>query len=222
MLTQNLHFESYTLFETNYVFPPPRVNDPDMHHGKCVTHVPWCMSGLLTSGFLWSRWWSALSIVWPFWTLKRSACHSQMETLDVDYLFQRHVYIAMWFTIVYKGNHYFVSSLPIITMIHIHYIMRVYYEKILFGPRMYRWGDSSMRLNKGPCLNVCWALQDELLKYAIIGNVISVVRKGMNGSSSIYLLSIKRKVLSQFNEILWLINWLGSKQSVPHFAYLPI
>ena len=24
-----------------------------MHHGTCVTHVPWCMPGLLTSGFLW-------------------------------------------------------------------------------------------------------------------------------------------------------------------------
>ena len=33
-----------------------RVSDPDMHHGKCVAHVPWCMSGSLTSGFLWSRW----------------------------------------------------------------------------------------------------------------------------------------------------------------------
>ena len=37
-------------------FPPPRVSDPDMHHGTCVTHVPWCMPGSLTSGFLWSRW----------------------------------------------------------------------------------------------------------------------------------------------------------------------
>ena len=35
--------------------PPPWVNDPDMHHGTCVTHVPWCMPGSLTSGFLWSR-----------------------------------------------------------------------------------------------------------------------------------------------------------------------
>ena len=33
----------------------PRVSDPDMHHGTCVTQVPWCMPGLLTSGFLWSR-----------------------------------------------------------------------------------------------------------------------------------------------------------------------
>ena len=35
---------------------PPLVSDPDMHHGTCVTHVPWCMRGSLNSGFLWSRW----------------------------------------------------------------------------------------------------------------------------------------------------------------------
>ena len=38
-------------------FPrPPQVSDPDMQDGTCVTHVPWCMPGLLTSGFLWSWW----------------------------------------------------------------------------------------------------------------------------------------------------------------------
>ena len=36
--------------------PPPQVNDPNMHQGTCVAHVPWCMLGSLTSGFLWSRW----------------------------------------------------------------------------------------------------------------------------------------------------------------------
>ena len=36
--------------------PPPRVSDTCMHHGTCVTHVPWCMPGSLTGGFLWSRW----------------------------------------------------------------------------------------------------------------------------------------------------------------------
>ena len=36
--------------------PPPLVSDPDTHHGTCVTHVPWCMPGSLSSGFLWSRW----------------------------------------------------------------------------------------------------------------------------------------------------------------------
>ena len=28
----------------------PLVSDPDMHHGTCVTHVPWCMSGSHTCG----------------------------------------------------------------------------------------------------------------------------------------------------------------------------
>ena len=38
-------------------FPrPPRVSDPNMHHGTRVTHVPWCMPGSLTSGPLWSWW----------------------------------------------------------------------------------------------------------------------------------------------------------------------
>ena len=36
--------------------PPPRVSDPDMHHGTCVTHVTPCMPGSLASGFLWSQW----------------------------------------------------------------------------------------------------------------------------------------------------------------------
>ena len=31
-------------------FPSPWVSDPNMHH------VPWCMPGSLSSGFLWSRW----------------------------------------------------------------------------------------------------------------------------------------------------------------------
>ena len=36
--------------------PPLRVSDPDMHHGTCVMHVPQCMPGSLTSGFLCGRW----------------------------------------------------------------------------------------------------------------------------------------------------------------------
>ena len=38
------------------VFPPPRVSHPDTHNGTCVRHVPWCNAGMLTGGFLWSRW----------------------------------------------------------------------------------------------------------------------------------------------------------------------
>ena len=28
----------------------PLISGPEMHHGTCVTHVPWCMSGSLTRG----------------------------------------------------------------------------------------------------------------------------------------------------------------------------
>ena len=35
--------------------PPPEASDPNMHHSTCVTHVLWCMLGLLPSSFLWSR-----------------------------------------------------------------------------------------------------------------------------------------------------------------------
>ena len=28
----------------------PLISDPGIHHGTCVTHVPWCMSGSLTCG----------------------------------------------------------------------------------------------------------------------------------------------------------------------------
>ena len=35
---------------------PMWFSDPSMHHGTCVTHVPWCMPGSLTGDFHWSRW----------------------------------------------------------------------------------------------------------------------------------------------------------------------
>ena len=36
---------------------PQRVSDPDMNHGMCVTHVPWCMPGSLTSRWRGKRYW---------------------------------------------------------------------------------------------------------------------------------------------------------------------
>ena len=45
--------------------PSPQVSDPDMHHGTCVTHVPWYMPGSLTSGFLWNRRWGKTFPAFP-------------------------------------------------------------------------------------------------------------------------------------------------------------
>ena len=50
-----LMYSSMGLFPERF-FPPTRINDPDMHHATCVTHVQWCIPGSLISGFLWSRW----------------------------------------------------------------------------------------------------------------------------------------------------------------------
>ena len=36
--------------------PPPRISDPDVYHGTCVTHVPWYMPRSLIISFLWNRW----------------------------------------------------------------------------------------------------------------------------------------------------------------------
>ena len=43
---------------------PPRVSDPDMHHGTCVTHVTH-IPGSLTSGFFWSRRWGKTFPAFP-------------------------------------------------------------------------------------------------------------------------------------------------------------
>ena len=38
------------VFPATYFMGKPLVSDPGMHHGTCVTHVSWCMSGSLTRG----------------------------------------------------------------------------------------------------------------------------------------------------------------------------
>ena len=37
-------------FPRHWLQRKPLVSDPGMHHGTCVTHVPWCMSGSLNCG----------------------------------------------------------------------------------------------------------------------------------------------------------------------------
>ena len=37
-------------FSRHLIQRKPLVSDPGMHHGTCVTHVPWCISGSQTRG----------------------------------------------------------------------------------------------------------------------------------------------------------------------------
>ena len=43
-----MHWECRERFPCHWLQRKPLVSDPDMHHGTCVTHMPWCMSGSLT------------------------------------------------------------------------------------------------------------------------------------------------------------------------------
>ena len=45
-----MRWECLECFPRHRLQRKPLVSDPDMHHGTCVTHVPWCMSGSLTRG----------------------------------------------------------------------------------------------------------------------------------------------------------------------------
>ena len=45
-----MHWECREHFPCCRLQRKPLVSNPCMHHGTCVTHVPWCMSGSLTSG----------------------------------------------------------------------------------------------------------------------------------------------------------------------------
>ena len=45
-----MHRECRERFPRHRLQRKPSVNDPGMHHGTCLTHVPWCMSGSLTHG----------------------------------------------------------------------------------------------------------------------------------------------------------------------------
>ena len=41
---------AWNVFPCRRLRRKPLVSGPGMHHGTCVTHVPWCMSGSLTHG----------------------------------------------------------------------------------------------------------------------------------------------------------------------------
>ena len=63
----------------------PRVSDPKMHHGTCVTHVSWCMPGLLPGGL-------PLSL----WRGKRSRHSRRMYNPQFTYMLRAHVE-CRWF-----------------------------------------------------------------------------------------------------------------------------
>ena len=61
LFTKSILWASYQIYKIAGAHAPgmpgtfsllARVSDPEMHHGTCVTHVPWCMPGsLITVSF---------------------------------------------------------------------------------------------------------------------------------------------------------------------------
>ena len=91
-----------------------------MHHGTCVTHIPWCMLGSITSGFPWSRWQGKCPSI-------PGAC----ATSDLTYLLRA----------PYGGINHFTSVLrPMLDIIRIFlqewncvlYIVEVYWQLFQF------------------------------------------------------------------------------------------
>ena len=52
-LAKNLNYGLCMHSQCGKRFPHYWVSDSHLHHGTCVTHVPWCILGSLSSGFLW-------------------------------------------------------------------------------------------------------------------------------------------------------------------------
>ena len=46
----HMHRECRERFPRHWLQRKPLISDTGMHHGACVTHMPWCMSGSLTRG----------------------------------------------------------------------------------------------------------------------------------------------------------------------------
>ena len=68
----------------------PWVSDPDMHHGTCMTYVPWCMPGSLTRGFLWSWWRGKCS--WHSRYMRNLQFHVSGKRL----MGERHFHLHIW------------------------------------------------------------------------------------------------------------------------------
>ena len=84
---------------------PPRVSDPDMYHGTCVTHALWCMSGSQTSGVLPSRWRGKhttrnfMYLVWgPCLGFKRNTRSIWSESMAIRWLMGKWIFNkSLWY-----------------------------------------------------------------------------------------------------------------------------
>ena len=76
--------------------PPPRFIDPNMHHGTCVMHVPWCTPGSITSDFLWSGWREKRS--WHSRRMRNPQFYvSGKRPILIDFALKQYIYESYFF-----------------------------------------------------------------------------------------------------------------------------
>ena len=72
------------------------VSDPGMHHGMCVTHVPWCMSGSLDLRWRGKRSRHSWRMRNPqFYVSRKRPMHSE-HTQDNNNLIRDHISSGYW------------------------------------------------------------------------------------------------------------------------------
>ena len=116
---------------------PSQVSDPDMHHGTCVTHVPWCMPGSLTSSFLWSRRRGKMFPAYPDVSGKKPIKETQVCCdclfLVCHNLWRIHVIIFRAFSLALrKWNILMLFDYPSVSHAHTHSLLWVYFCEIFW------------------------------------------------------------------------------------------
>ena len=90
----------------------PPVSDPGMHHGTCVTHMPWCMPGSLTHSVgktfpafpahaqpailrIWQEaHWLHLHMMWYQWSQNSSSMVFKRISVDLYLMKKNNVYVV--------------------------------------------------------------------------------------------------------------------------------
>ena len=115
-------------------FPPSlRVSDRDMHHGTCVTHVPQCMPGSLTSGFFWSRRWGE---TFPAFPVHAQEAHSlEMAWHGNAFLNRRKSnWIPKWCEVLLAWTNFWTNCQVSVTWDGITPMCRHYYDCGIYWP----------------------------------------------------------------------------------------
>ena len=132
-------------------FPTPRVSYPDMHYGKCVTNVPWCMLRSLSSGFLWSRWrgkrsrHSGACVARNFTYQVRGPCPGVDLNIIEGCTYGQHARVHASIMVTLNANTILVSFVKLNGVFVLHFLFVGNFQRI-------NYGDASLLQNGKPMI----------------------------------------------------------------------